>query len=121
VSRTLSAINYRHRSGPTKIDFNGTGLLPTTHGEATVESKKGRIEIDAKFEHLVAPQRFGREYLDYVLWAISPEVHALNLGELVPDRSDKGNACHHGYAGLWIDSDCRAVFLRQPAQGCRRS
>src|SRR5713226_5335856 len=103
VSRTLSAINYQHRSGPTKIDFKGTVLLPTAHGEATIESKKGRIEIDSQFEHLVAPQRFGREYLTYVLWAISPEGRAVNLGELVPGRSDKGD--------LHVTTDMQAFGL----------
>src|ERR1700688_454242 len=73
VSRTLSAINYPHRSGLTKIDFKGTVLLPAARGEATVESKKGRIEIDSKFDHLDAPHRFGSEYLIYVLWAVTPE------------------------------------------------
>src|SRR5579863_6069154 len=91
VSRTLSAVNYQHRSGPTRIDFKGTILLPTAHGEATVESKKGRIEIDSKFGRLESPQRFGREYLTYVLWAVSPEGRAVNLGEVVPGRSDKAD------------------------------
>ncbi|HUE23301.1 MAG TPA: hypothetical protein VMQ86_16565, partial [Bryobacteraceae bacterium] len=29
VSRTISAINYHHRSGTTQIDFRGTELLPS--------------------------------------------------------------------------------------------
>lgn len=91
VSRTLPAINYQHRSGPTKIDFKGTILLPAAHGEATVESKKGRIEIESKFERLEAPQRFGRAYLTYVLWAVSPQGRAVNLGEVLPGRSDKAD------------------------------
>jgi hypothetical protein len=103
VSRTLSAINYQHRSGPTKIDFKGTILLPAARGEATVESKKGRIEIESKFEHLEAPQRFGREYLTYVLWAVSPEGRAVNLGEVVPGRSDK--------ADLHVTTDLQAFGL----------
>src|SRR5712672_1696112 len=41
VARTMKAINYRHRSGATKIDFRGTALLPRAHGEAKVESKQG--------------------------------------------------------------------------------
>src|SRR5579864_6205594 len=89
VSRTLQAINYEHRSGPTKIDFQGTVLLPKAKGEATVESKRGRISIDAKFDRLEAPTKFGREYLTYVLWAITPEGRPKNLGELVVDSSDK--------------------------------
>ncbi len=59
VSRSLSAISYMHRGDPTKIDFKGTVLLPAARGEATVESKKGRIEIESKFEHLGDPQSFG--------------------------------------------------------------
>ncbi len=83
VSRTLPAVNYEHRSGPTTIDFQGTVLLPRAKGVATVESKRGRVVIDAKFEHLEAPTRFGREYLTYVLWAITPEGRPKNLGELL--------------------------------------
>lgn len=46
VDRTTTAINYRHRSGATKIDFIGTPLLPQAKGEAKVESKKGYIEFE---------------------------------------------------------------------------
>lgn len=52
VSRTLSAVNYQHRSGPTEIDYKGTVLMPAAHGQAIVESKKGRVEIDSRFDHL---------------------------------------------------------------------
>lgn len=90
VSRTLSAVNYQHRGGPTKINFKGTVLLPTALGEAIIESKSGRIEINCKLDHLEAPDRFGGEYLTYVLWAITPEGRALNLGEVVPNASNKG-------------------------------
>ena len=41
VSRTARAVNYRHRSGATKVDFRGTELLPDARGEAKVESKQG--------------------------------------------------------------------------------
>jgi outer membrane protein OmpA-like peptidoglycan-associated protein len=108
VSRSLCAVNYQHRSGPTKIDFRGTVLLPAAYGEATVESKKGRIEIDAKLNRLEAPQRFGREYLIYVLWAITPEGRALNLGEVVPGRSDK--------ADLHVTTDLQVFGLMVTAE-----
>ena len=89
VSRTLQAVNYEHRSGPTKIAFQGTVLLPNAKGEATVESKRGRVAVDAKFDHLDPPTKFGPEYLTYVLWAITPEGRPKNLGELVVDPSNK--------------------------------
>ena len=90
VERTTKAINYQYRSGPTNIDFRGTVLLPQGKGSAVVESKQGRTEIDARFEKLSAPGRFGREYLTYVLWALTPDGRPHNLGEVVADASDKG-------------------------------
>ncbi len=83
VSRTAKAINYRHRSGATKIDFQGTALLPKSHGQAKVESKQGYIEIEVEFRELAPASQFGPEYLTYVLWAISPEGRASNLGEVL--------------------------------------
>ena len=40
VGRTAKAVNYLHRSGPTKIGFRGTVLLHEAGGEATVESRR---------------------------------------------------------------------------------
>ncbi len=88
VSRNLEAVNYEHRGGPTSIDFQGTVLLPHAKGSAVVESHRGSVAIDAKFDHLEPPTRFGREYLTYVLWAISPEGKPTNLGEVLADSSN---------------------------------
>ena len=88
VERTLDAVNYRYRNGPTKIDFRGTVLLPLAKGDAVVESKSGRTDIEAHFERLVPPTRYGNEYLAYVIWAITPEGHAKNLGEVIADGSN---------------------------------
>lgn len=83
VGRSLTALNYEHRSGSTEIDFQGTPLLPLAKGEASVESKQGRIQIDAKFSKLEPAQKFGPEYLTYVLWAVTPEGKPSNLGEVL--------------------------------------
>ncbi|MGA9528525.1 MAG: OmpA family protein [Terriglobales bacterium] len=83
VSRSVSAVNYEHRSGGSKLDFAGTDLMPSANGEAKVNSKRGSIEIDAEFGDLQKPTIFGNEYLTYVLWAISPEGRAVNLGEVL--------------------------------------
>jgi flagellar motor protein MotB len=91
VDRTISAVNYQYRGGPTQIDFQGTVLLPRAKGDAWVESKSGRTEIDARFEHLESPARFGPEYLTYVLWAITPEGHVKNLGEVMAGASDNAH------------------------------
>jgi outer membrane protein OmpA-like peptidoglycan-associated protein len=83
VSRSVQAVKYEHRSGSSKLDFAGTDLMPSANGEAKVNSKRGSIEIDAEFGELQRPTTFGNEYLTYVLWAISPEGRAVNLGEVL--------------------------------------
>ena len=83
ISRNVQAVNYEHRSGASKLDFVGTDLMPSANGEAKVNSKRGSIEIEAEFGDLQGPTTFGTEYLTYVLWAISPEGRAVNLGEVL--------------------------------------
>ena len=83
TARTAKAVSYRHRSGATKIDFRGTELLPNARGEAKVESKQGRIEIEVEFDGLQPATKNGAEYLTYVLWAITPEGRTANLGEVL--------------------------------------
>ena len=103
VERTVKAVNYQYRYGPTRIDFRGTVLMPSALGEATVESKAGRTVIDARLSHVNAPARYGAEYLTYVLWAITPEGHAKNLGEMLTDASDR--------AKLGVTTDLQAFGL----------
>jgi len=83
ISRSVQAVNYEHRSGNSKVDFAGTDLMPSAYGVAQVNSKRGSIEIDAEFGDLQKPTTFDNEYLTYVLWAISPEGRAVNLGEVL--------------------------------------
>ena len=83
VAKTAKAINYRHRSGATKINFAGTAILPKARGEAKVESKQGYIEIEVEFDDLAPATMHGQEYLTYVMWAITPEGRATNLGEVL--------------------------------------
>jgi outer membrane protein OmpA-like peptidoglycan-associated protein len=83
VSRSVQAVNYKHRGGASKLDFAGTGLMPLANGQAKVESKKGYTEIEVEFGNLQKPTTFGNEYLTYILWAISPEGRAVNLGEVI--------------------------------------
>jgi outer membrane protein OmpA-like peptidoglycan-associated protein len=83
ISRSVQAVNYKHRSGSSKLDFAGTDLMPSANGVAEVNSKRGSIVIEAEFGNLQKPTTFGNEYLTYVLWAISPEGRAVNLGEVL--------------------------------------
>jgi outer membrane protein OmpA-like peptidoglycan-associated protein len=82
VQRELDAVNYLNRSGSTKVSFVGTELMPRANGEAKVDSQTGKTHISVKFSGLTPANGFGREYLTYVLWAISADGRPQNLGEL---------------------------------------
>ena len=82
VEHTIAAVNYLHRGGSTRIDFNGTPIMAIGKGSAKVESERGVIKIGAEFKNMAPPSSFGPEYLTYVLWAISPDGRPVNLGEL---------------------------------------
>ena len=103
VSRTTPAVNYRHHSGATKVDFAGTDLMPSADGQAEVNSKRGTIEVKAEFGNLQKPTTFGNEYLTYVLWAISPEGRAVNLGEVLVGDNNRSK--------LHVTTDLQAFAL----------
>lgn len=102
VGRSTLAINYRYRSGETPIDFQGTPLLPRAKGHAKVETKQGFSDIDAHFDALEPATKFGAEYLTYVMWAITPEGRATNLGEVL---------LHGGDSKLHVTTDLQAFAL----------
>src|SRR5882724_3788393 len=102
LSRTTKAVNYRHHSGATSLDFRGTDLMPEASGHAKVESRTGRIEINVDFEHLRRSQNLAPEYLTYVLWAITPEGRPVSLGEIVPEN---------GKSSVGVSTDLQAFGL----------
>lgn len=89
VDRTVKAVKYGHRSGSTKINFEGSDLMTSAKGEAKVDSHRGAMEIKVEFWNLQKPTTFGGEYLTYVMWAISPEGRAVNLGEVLVGSNDR--------------------------------
>ena len=108
ISRSVQAVNYQHRSGSSKLDFAGTDLMPSANGVAEINSKRGSIEIKAEFGDLRKPTTFGNEYLTYVLWAISPEGRAVNLGEVLLGGNHRSK--------LQVTTDLQAFALIVPAE-----
>ncbi len=108
VQRSLKAVNFQRHAGSTRVDLKGTVLLPKAEGEAKIEVKNGYTEIDANFKHLEAPTKFGTEFLTYVLWAISPDGHAFNLGEVLADGANKAHmrvTSHTSTFGLLVTAE----------------
>ena len=88
-ARTTKAVNYRHRGGSTTVDLRGTDLMPQVGGHARVEGKGGRLGISVELTHMPPASTLGGQFLTYVLWAITPEGRAVNLGEVLPGDNGK--------------------------------
>jgi outer membrane protein OmpA-like peptidoglycan-associated protein len=88
-ARNAKAVNYRHRGGSTTVDFRGTSLMPTITGKAKIDGKEGRLAIEVELNHVQRPLTLGGQYLTYVLWAVTPEGRAVNLGEVLPGDNGK--------------------------------
>jgi outer membrane protein OmpA-like peptidoglycan-associated protein len=88
-ARTTKAVNYRHRGGSTTVDMRGTDIMPQVAGHAKVDGKAGRLAISVELTHLPQATSLGGQFLTYVLWAITPEGRAVNLGEVLPGDNGK--------------------------------
>ncbi|HEY3937190.1 MAG TPA: hypothetical protein VGL97_07150 [Bryobacteraceae bacterium] len=91
VQRALEAVNFERHAGPTEIDLKPTVLMPKSEGRAIVEVKNGYTKIDLNLKKVRPPTIFGTEFLTYVLWAITPNGKAVNLGEVIVNGSDKAS------------------------------
>ena len=58
------------------------------------------MEIEAEFAGLDKPTSFGTEYLTYVMWAISPEGRAVNLGEVLVGNNHQQTDSHDRLASI---------------------
>jgi len=50
VQRMTKAINYRHRSGPTEVNFQGTDLMPQARGQILVNSKQDASKLKQEWK-----------------------------------------------------------------------
>jgi outer membrane protein OmpA-like peptidoglycan-associated protein len=73
----------------TRIDFRGTDQLVVAKGSGRIRIERGTAQIEARFEDLLPPVIFGPEYASFVLWAITSNGRASNLGDVVM-RGDRG-------------------------------
>jgi len=86
TSRAVKAIGYQVRGGDTTVDLKGTLLGAGAHGEAKVEATPSVTKVEATIRKLRPPTDVGTEFLAYVVWAVSPEGRAINLGEIRPNQ-----------------------------------
>lgn len=82
VERKTIAITYPLDETIT-VKFRGTTLLPRLKGEAKVKRAGRRgTRVELSVENLPRASELGGIYTTYVLWAISPDGHVDNLGEI---------------------------------------
>jgi len=89
TARSITAVGYQVGGGDTTIDLKGTTLGAGAVGEAKVEAKTSVTTVEAKLRGLRPPTQVGTEFLAYVMWAVSPEGRAVNLGEMRPDKDGR--------------------------------
>ena len=82
VERQTVAITYPLDETVT-VKFRGTTLLPRLKGEAKVKRAGRRgTRVEFSVDDLPRASELGGPYTTYILWAISPEGHVDNLGEI---------------------------------------
>ena len=82
VERQTIAITYPLDETVT-VKFRGTTLLPRLKGEAKVKRAGRRgTRVELSIDDLPRASELGGIYTTYILWAISPEGHVDNLGEI---------------------------------------
>src|SRR2546422_10033321 len=88
VRRTTIAITYPLNQ-TIDVPFHGTTRLPRLKGSAKVRRQGRRgTRVELRIENLPRAYELGGVYTTYVLWAISPDGHVDNLGEI--KRSGSG-------------------------------
>lgn len=81
-------LSYRYGSGSTEVRMRGTKLAPEARIKLKVGSRPGFAEIDINrgdVTGLKPAHQFGKDFLTYVLWAVSVDGKASNLGEITFD------------------------------------
>src|ERR1044072_193054 len=82
IRRETVAVSYPLEQTVT-LKFRGTTRLPRLTGSAKVRRTGRRnTRVELNVDKLPRAYEVGGIYTTYVLWAISPEGHADNLGEL---------------------------------------
>jgi outer membrane protein OmpA-like peptidoglycan-associated protein len=82
VERKTVAITYPLDETVT-VKFRGTTLLPRLKGEAKVKRAGRRgTRVELNIDDLPRASELGGIYTTYILWAISPDGHVDNLGEI---------------------------------------
>ena len=78
-------LSYRHLAGSIEVHMRGTQRAPDARIKLKIGSRHGFVELDINrggISGLKPAHRLGKDFLTYVLWAVSVDGRASNLGEI---------------------------------------
>jgi outer membrane protein OmpA-like peptidoglycan-associated protein len=79
---------FSFEEGPeSELEFRGTAIALAAEGDAEVEFQEGRARVDVDVEKLPNPANLG-PFATYVLWAVTIDGHANNLGSIEVEDGD---------------------------------
>jgi hypothetical protein len=81
-------LSYGHLAGSTEVRLRGTRRAPNARIKLKVGSRPGFVELDINrggISGLKPAHSLGKDFLTYVLWAVSVDGKASNLGEITFD------------------------------------
>lgn len=92
ITKAVQAIGYQVGAGGSKVDLQGTDLMPQASGEAKVEikSKGSTANVEVNVKGLKSPTTLGSEFLTYVVWVVTPDGRTGNTGELLLNKDGDG-------------------------------
>lgn len=115
VERTIKAVTFT-RGQASSLDLRGTDLAPGARGTARIDARTGSVGVDINVQRLEPATKFGREYLTYVAWAITPEGRAENLGELLVTGNKASLKASTGLQGFGLIVTAEPYFaVTQPS------
>ncbi len=115
VERTIKAVTFT-RGQESSLDLRGTDLAPAAKGTARMDARTGTVGIEIRVEKLEPATKYGREYLTYVAWAITPEGRAENLGEILVDGNKASLKASSGLQGFGLIITAEPYFaVSQPS------
>jgi hypothetical protein len=78
-------LSFRHLAGSTEVQMKGTKLAPKASIRVKVGTYPGFVKLDIKrgaISGLQPAYKLGKDFLTYVLWSVSVDGRASNLGEI---------------------------------------
>lgn len=90
IIKSVKAVGYSVGGWSTKVDLKGTELMSQATGEAKVEARQGKTNIEVSIKDVAQPTRLGAEFLTYVLWVVTPDGRSGNTGEILVNRNGEG-------------------------------